>query len=313
MKMRIGPFIGTMGAADTLQGQVQQVADAESAGFDSFWTPQISGVDALTMLALSAQNTQTIEVGTAVVPTYPRHPTALAQHALTTQAATGGRLLLGIGLSHRPVVEGRWGMSFRSPARHMEEYLTVLQSLMETGSVDFRGEHFAVTYDIQRMADSPPTVCIAALGTRMLHLAGSRAGGTITWMVGPRTLDSHIVPKITAAADEAGRPSPRVCVGLPVCVSDDRQAAFEAASGYFHGYGNLPSYRSMLDIEGVESPAEIAIIGNETEVESQLRTLSESRRDRLSGVRVSGGRRPIRVDREDLRSPEEPRGEGVTL
>ena len=274
--MRIGPFIGTMGAAGTLQGQVQQVVDAESDGFDSFWTPQISGVDALTMLALSGERTSTIEVGTAVVPTYPRHPTALAQQALTTQAATGGRLLLGIGLSHKPTVEGRWGMSFQSPAQHMEEYLTVLQSLMDTGNVDFRGEHFAVTYDIQRMADSPPTVCIAALGPRMLRLAGSRAGGTITWMVGPRTLDSHIVPRISAAADEAGQPSPRVCVGLPVCVSDDRQAAFKAAAGYYHGYGNLPSYRRMLDIEGVESPAEVAIVGNEAEVESQLRALSDA-------------------------------------
>ena len=274
--MRIGPFIGTMGAAGTLQGQVQQVTDAESAGFDSFWTPQISGVDALTMLALSGESTSTIEVGTAVVPTYPRHPTALAQQALTTQAATGGRLLLGIGLSHKPMVEGRWGMSFRSPAQHMKEYLTILQSLMDTGSVDFRGEHFTVSGDIQRMTDSPPTVCIAALGPRMLHLAGSRAGGTITWMVGPRTLDSHIVPRLTAAADEAGRPSPRVCVGLPMCVSDDRQAAFEAASGYYRGYGNLPSYRRMLDIEGVENPAEVAIIGNEAEVESQLRDLSSA-------------------------------------
>jgi 5,10-methylenetetrahydromethanopterin reductase len=274
--MRIGPFIGTMGAADTLQGQVQQVADAESDGFDSFWTAQVFGVDALTMLALSGEKTRTIEVGTAVVPTYPRHPTALAQQALTTQAAMGGRLLLGIGLSHKPIVEGRWGMSFRSPARHMEEYLTILQSLMDTGSVDFRGDHFTVSGDINRLTDSPPTVCIAALGRRMLHLAGSRAGGTITWMVGPRTLDSHIVPRITAAADEAGRPPPRVCVGLPVCVSDDRHAAFEAASDYFHGYGNLPSYRRMLDIEGVESPAEVAIIGNEAEVESQLRDLSSA-------------------------------------
>ena len=167
-------------------------------------------------------------------------------------------------------------MSFRSPAQHMKEYLTILQSLMDTGSVDFRGEHFTVSGDIQRMTDSPPTVCIAALGPRMLRLAGSRAGGTITWMVGPRTLDSHIVPRLTAAADEAGRSSPRVCVGLPMCVSDDRQAAFEAASGYYRGYGNLPSYRRMLDIEGVESPAEVAIIGNEAEVESQLRTLSET-------------------------------------
>jgi F420-dependent oxidoreductase-like protein len=274
--MRIGLFIGTMGAADTLQGQVQQSAEAEADGFDSFWTAQVAGIDALTLLALSGGATETIEMGTAVVPTYPRHPMALAQQALTTQAAAGGRLLLGIGLSHRPVVEDRWGMSFHAPAQHMDEYLTVLQSLMSTGSVDFHGEHFSVSGEIARMTDTPPSVCVAALAPRMLRMAGSRADGTITWMVGPRTLDTHIVPRITSAAESAGRPAPRVCVGLPICVTDDKQAGFEAASGHFGRYGGLPSYRRMLDIEGVESPAEVAIIGDEAEVEAKLKALSSA-------------------------------------
>ena len=274
--MRIGNFIGTMGAADTVQGQAQQAVEAEADGFDSLWTAQVAGVDALTMLALAGDRTSGIELGTAVVPTYPRHPMALAQQALTTQAASGGRLLLGIGLSHRPNVEGRWGLSFHAPAQHMYEYLTILNSLMRTGSVDFQGLHYNVTGEIQRMTDTPPTVCIAALAPRMLRIAGERASGTITWMVGPRTLEEHIVPRITSAAEDAGRPAPRVCVGLPVCVTDDRQAGFEAASGFFGRYGSLPSYRRMLDIEGVESPAEVAIIGNEAEVEAQLRALSDA-------------------------------------
>lgn len=272
--MRIGNFIGTMGAADTVQGQAQQAAEAEDDGFDSLWTAQVAGVDALTMLALAGDRTSSIELGTAVVPTYPRHPTALAQQALTTQAVSGGRLLLGIGLSHKPNVEGRWGLSFHAPAQHMDEYLTILNSLMHTGSVDFQGSHFSVSGEIQRMTDTPPTVCVAALAPRMLRIAGERSSGTITWMVGPRTLDEHIVPRITSAAEGAGRPAPRVCVGLPVCVTDDTQAGFEAASGFFGRYGNLPSYRRMLDIEGVESPAEVAIIGNEAEVEAQLRALA---------------------------------------
>ena len=274
--MRIGLFIGTMGAADTLDGQVQQSAEAEADGFEGFWAAQVAGVDALTLLALSGGATRTIELGTAVVPTYPRHPMALAQQALTAQAATGGRLLLGIGLSHRPVVEDRWGMSFRAPAGHMDEYLTILQSLMSSGSVDFRGEHFNVSGEIARLTDSPPSVCVAALAPRMLRMAGSRADGTITWMVGPRTLDTHIVPRITAAAESAGRGAPRVCVGLPICVTDDRQDGFEAASSYFHRYGNLPSYRRMLDVEGVESPAEVAVVGNESEVETQLRAIADA-------------------------------------
>ena len=274
--MRIGNFIGTMGAAQTVQGQAQQAVEAEADGFDSLWTAQVAGIDALTMLALAGDRTQSIELGTAVVPTYPRHPMALAQQALTTQAASGGRLLLGIGLSHKPNVEGRWGLSFHAPARHMEEYLTILNSLMHTGSVDFQGQHFNVSGEIQRMTDTPPTVCVAALAPRMLRIAGERASGTITWMVGPKTLEEHIVPRITSAAQDAGRPAPRVCVGLPVCVTDDRPAGFEAASGFFGRYGNLPSYRRMLDIEGVESPAEVAIIGNEAEVEAQIRTLSDA-------------------------------------
>ena len=120
------------------------------------------------------------------------------------------------------------------------------------------------------------TVCIAALAPRMLRIAGEMAQGTITWMVGPTTLDTHIVPRITRAAESGGREAPRVCVGLPICVTDDRSAAFERAGEFFQNYGNLPSYRRMLDIEGVESPAEIAIIGNESEVEAQLRALSDA-------------------------------------
>ena len=209
--MRIGNFIGTMGAASTLAGQVAQSAEAEADGFESFWTAQVAGVDALTLLALCGGGTNSIELGTAVVPIYPRHPMALAQQALTTQAASGGRLLLGIGLSHRPVVEGRWGMDFRAPARYMDEYLTVLQSLLTSGEVDFQGERFSVSGEIARMTDTPPTVCIAALAPRMLRIAGSRADGTITWMVGPRTLDTHITPSITAAAEGARTPgAPRV-------------------------------------------------------------------------------------------------------
>lgn len=274
--MRIGNFIGTMGAASTLAGQVAQSAEAEADGFESFWTAQVAGVDALTLLALCGGGTNSIELGTAVVPIYPRHPMALAQQALTTQAASGGRLLLGIGLSHRPVVEGRWGMDFRAPAQYMDEYLTVLQSLLTSGEVDFQGERFSVSGEIARMTDTPPTVCIAALAPRMLRIAGSRADGTITWMVGPRTLETHIAPSITAAADAAGRAAPRVCVGLPVCVTDDTQAGIEAAADNFGRYRDLPSYRRMLDMEGVESAAEVAIIGDEAEVEARLRGLASA-------------------------------------
>ena len=178
--MRIGIFFGTMGSASTLDGLIQQIVDVEDDGFDSFWTAQVSGTDALTVLALGGQRTSRIEMGTAVVPTFPRHPTVMAQQALTTQAATNGRLLLGIGLSHQPVVENRWGLKFETPAQHMEEYMTVLRSLVDTGKVDHDGSVFSVHSEVQRVSTDPMTVCIAALAPRMLRIAGELAQGTIT-------------------------------------------------------------------------------------------------------------------------------------
>ncbi len=274
--MRIGLFIGSLGAADSLEGQIQQVVDAERDGFDSLWSAQILGVDALTLFALSGPRTSRIEMGTGVVPTYPRHPMALAQQALTTNAATDGRLALGVGVSHRPVVEQRFRMPFEPPALHMEEYLAILRRLVHEGEVDFQGQLFGANAEIHVPDARPFPILIAALGPRMLRVAGALSEGTVTWMVGPRTLRDHIVPRINASAESAGRPRPRACVALPVAVADDASAARRTAAQLFQRYGSLPSYRRMLDKEGVDGPADVAVVGNEEEVEEQLRVLAEA-------------------------------------
>ncbi len=274
--MKIGIFIGSMGAATGLMGQVQQAVDAENDGFDSFWSAQVAGVDALTLFALAGQRTERIRMGTAVVPTFQRHPVMLAQQALTANAATGGRIDLGIGLSHRPTVEDRWGLPFERPARHMSEYLSVLRSLVEGGSAHFEGEIFRVNADIDVPSAEPFPILVAALAPRMLRIAGEQADGTVTWMVGPSTLRTHVVPRITAAAADAGRPAPRVCVGLPIAVTDDPVGARLRAAEHFGRYGLLPSYRRMLDIEGVESPADISVVGSEDEVTEQLAVVAEA-------------------------------------
>ena len=274
--MRIGIFVGSLGAAGDLEGQVDQIVDAEDDGFDSFWSAQVAGVDALTLFALAGQETDRIEMGTAVVPTFPRHPLALAQQSLTVQAATDGRLTLGIGLSHRPAVEGRLGMAFDRPALHMREYLSVLRPLVHEGSVEFSGEIFNVNGSIQMPGATPFPIMIAALAPMMLRIAGELSEGTITWMVGRKTLAGHIVPRITSAAESAGRPAPRVCVGAPIAVTDDTAAARAHATELFQRYDQLPSYRRMLDIEGVQAPADVAIVGDEAEVEAQLRALADA-------------------------------------
>ncbi len=263
--MRIGIFGG-----DAANGPIERLLDdarnAGDAGFATYWLPQIFGVDALTALAVIGREVPRVELGTAVVPTYPRHPVMLAQQALTTQAISGGRLALGIGLSHQIVIEGIYGHSFHKPVRHMREYLAILVPLVQTGAVSFSGETLTGHAGVDIKGASPFPVLLAALGSKMLELAGKVADGTITWMTGPATLESHVIPTMNTAAAAAGRPTPRTCVGLPVCVTDDTDAARERAAKTFEIYGTLPSYRAMLDREGAEGPADVAVVGDEAVV-----------------------------------------------
>jgi F420-dependent oxidoreductase-like protein len=260
-----------------IDGVVAQVASLAEQGVDTAWCLQIFGYDALTLLAVVGREVPDIELGTAVVPTYPRHPIMLATQALTTQAATGGRLVLGIGLSHQIVIEGMFGFSYDRPARHMRDYLSVLMPLLHGEACAYKGETLSATTmaPLDVKADPPP-VLVAALGPTMLKLAGQLADGTVTWMTGPATIASHIVPSITKAAEDAGRPAPRVAVGLPVAITTDVERAREAADRTFAIYGQLPSYRAMLDREGAAGPAEVAIVGDEDSVANQIGAIGEA-------------------------------------
>ncbi|MFC4009495.1 TIGR03564 family F420-dependent LLM class oxidoreductase [Nonomuraea purpurea] len=272
--MRYGYFLAERNVPDPIGDLRDQIGEAAAMGFSSAWLSNIFGLDALTALAAAGAQGPAIELGTAVVPTYPRHPAVLAQQAMTANAALGGRLALGIGLSHKVVIEDVFGYSFERPGRHMKEYLDIL---IPAG----RGEH--VTYDGETLkahlklttpgAGFP--VLVAALGPRMLKLAGTVADGTVLWMTGPKTVAEHIAPTINAAAAEAARRPPRIVCALPIAVTDDREAAVRRADEIFEVYGQLPSYRAMLDREGAATPGEAAIIGDE---ETVLATLAELER-----------------------------------
>ena len=267
--MRIGIFGGEAGQGaggiDELTKVVGEVADQ---GFASYWLPQIFGIDALTAFAVVGHEVPSIELGTSVIPTYPRHPMMLASQALTVQSAIGGRLSLGIGLSHQFVIEQMWGYSFDKPVRHMREYLTILRGLLDERAVQFKGESLSASAGLTIPLDVPaPHVLVAALGTQMLRLTGRMADGTITWMTGPATLAEHTVPTLKSATAEAGRPDAfRVVAGFPVCVTDDADNARERAANVFAIYGQLPSYRAMLDREGLDGPADLALVGDEKTV-----------------------------------------------
>lgn len=273
--MRIGIFGGGVAATGTLDDHLDAAAVAQEQGFASFWLPQIFGYDALTVLALVGRQVPGIELGTAVVPTYPRHPAMLAAQATTTNEAADGRLLLGIGLSHQMVIELMYGMSFARPVRHMREYLDILLPLVHDGAVDSEGEVLTGRVGLTMAARRPFPVLLAALGPKMLELAGGRADGTVTWMTGPDTLASHIVPSITAAAEAAGRTTaPRVVGALPVLVTDDPERGRRIAAKAFAVYDTLPSYKAMLDREGAGGPADVAVVGDEEAVGAQLDALA---------------------------------------
>lgn len=253
---------------------VERAAAAEAAGFSSAWLTQVGSGDALTVLAMAGSVTDEIELGTGVVPTYPRHPAMLAEQALTVQNATGNRLALGIGLSHKFVIENSLGLDYSKPVAHTRDYLTVLNGLLEDGSVDHRGGEYRVRARVKVAGAEKPTVLFAALGPAMLRLCGQLSDGTITWMGGLDYLREAAVPTMSAAAQSAGRPAPRFVAMAPVLVASDMDAGREAVDAAFGHYGQAPSYRATLDRGGASGPADVAVIGGADAIEAGLRAFA---------------------------------------
>lgn len=273
--MRIGIMSGAGGPGDTIDALVARGREVERRGFATLWMANIFSLDAILTLAIVGRETKRIELGTAVVPSYPRHPMAMAQEALTANQAAGGRLALGIGLSHRIVIEDMFGLSYDKPARHMREYLQVLQPLLRGEQVKFSGEVYRVAGGLG-VAAPPPALLVAAMGDAMLKLSGELADGTVLWMTGAKTVRSHVAPKITAAARAAGRKAPRIAAGIPIALTNDPAGARQWAATNLVVYGQLPSYRAMLDREGLAGPADLALVGDEKALDAGLAQLRDA-------------------------------------
>ncbi|MGH1492296.1 MAG: TIGR03564 family F420-dependent LLM class oxidoreductase [Acidimicrobiales bacterium] len=275
--MRIGLNATALVAKGSVEAFVEHARTAAADGFDSYWVAEhpTGGLDALTVLTVVGQTVDSMELGTAVIPTYPRHPMVLAGQAVTAQSAMRGSLTLGVGLSHQPMM-AELGMQDDKPIRHLRDYLSILVPLIEEGTVDYQGESLSCRAKIFRPAERPPQILVAALGPQALRVAGARTSGTSLAWVGPKTIRDHIVPTIAAAAADAGRHKPRVLATLPICVTDDPAGIRSRITAGAGMYAKLPSYQAMFEREGVTEPGELGLAGSEAEVEDMLANLAEA-------------------------------------
>lgn len=260
--------------AERLAGLLADGQSAEDAGFASFWIPQVPGyLDAMTAIALLGQVTDRIEIGSAVVPLQTRHPVAMAQQALTTQVACDGRFALGMGPSHKWIIDGQLGLSYERPAHLVRNYLQVLNAaFMGPGSVDIDNDTFHVHSPMDVAEPMPMPVLLAALGPVMLQIAGEQTNGTILWMADERAIHEHIAPRITRAATDAGRPAPRIVAGVPVAVCsngdvDDARAYAGEVLGHAHF---SPNYERLLEHGDATDVGDTMAAGDEQTVLRRL-------------------------------------------
>lgn len=251
------------GTAIASVAEAREIASwAAATGFDGLWISQAKAVDPVVALAACAAEVAPLsEVGTSVVPLYGRHPLGVAQMVRTAQSALGGRLTLGVGPSHAVPVNESLGLGWDRPLGYTREFLDGMMPLLAGETANAEGEQLTTRAELTIEAPDTP-VLIAALGPRMLRLAGERAAGTTLGQCGPKTIASYIKPTIDEAAASAGRNAPRIMALVRICVTDDREAAFAQAQDVAAWYASLPSYAAVLDREGLSEPAELHLIGS---------------------------------------------------
>jgi len=255
-------------------------AAAEQAGFTSLWVPQIpDDFDALTAVTLMGQVTERVEIGTAVLPIQSRHPIAMAQQALSTQAVCKGRLALGLGPSHHWIVEDMLGLSYERPAHQVRTYLEVLATAFAgPGPVDVENDSYRVHNPLDITDITPTPILLAALAPLMLRMAGELAAGTILWLADERAIGDHVAPSIAKAAADAGRPAPRIVAGVPValCRDDEVAGARERANVLLGHAEYSPNYQRLLEHGDATDVGDILAAGSEQAVRKRLEAFRDA-------------------------------------
>ena len=287
------------GAVNLVDDVIGQARRAHELGVTKVWLAQQLNYDATSLAALVGAAVPGLGVGTSVVPINPRHPLIVAQLAQTAQAATHGNFSLGLGLGARVIERAAFGGDWPHVITRLREHLTILRSVIDTGSVDFHGSEISASpsWPVQVAGGTPVPIYVAAMGPKALRVTGELADGTIPYLAGPRTIGEFIVPTINKAADEAGRPVPRVITAVPVLLSADVERARAAAAEQLSFYAAIPSYRNVIAREGVDSIAELAAVGPEESVARQLTSYLDAGATELT---LSPLERTDSADREAL-------------
>jgi F420-dependent oxidoreductase-like protein len=235
--------------------------------------------DLLTMVALVASHSTSIELGTNVVPLQAQHPIALARQALSVHAVSNGRLALGVGPSHHWVVRDMLGLPYDKPAAYTRDYLQVLNAaLAGPGPVDVENDTFTVHNPTVLGAMTPMPVLVAALGPVMLRLAGEHADGTTLWMADEKAIGEHIAPKINKAAAEAGKPAPRIVAGIPVtvCAKSEIEKAKERANRVQAEAETSPNYQKLLDRGDARNIGDLCAAGDEESILKRFKAFADA-------------------------------------
>jgi len=249
------PTVGVSIQAFDAPSFVMQIKQAEAAAIPVAWTTigGAGGADPLTAAAAALTATETIEVGTAIIPTWPRHPTVIAQQALALEQLAPGRLHLGIGPSHEPAMAPNFGVDWSAPLTNLREYLQVIRTLLTEGSVDFEGQH--VTAKAQLRPPSHLSLMASALRPRSFEACGELADGAISWMCPKPYLIDEALPAIARGAEKADRDAPPLVAHVPILVTEDPEGVRKLVSqvGF---YAQVPFYRAMFEAAGYPDAAD---------------------------------------------------------
>ncbi|MFD3530714.1 TIGR03564 family F420-dependent LLM class oxidoreductase [Streptomyces sp. NPDC058664] len=278
--MTIGVTLSTTSRQLPIDATVRLAKEARAAGLTSGWFGQSFAYDSPLLAAIVGREVPGLQVGTSAIPVFGRHPLLVSSQAQTAQAATGGRYHLGIALGTRHLTEGGFGIPYERPVALLREFLTALRPLLETGRADFRGELLTARTPLPAAvpggAEPPVPLLVAAMGPQTLRVAGELADGVLPFLAGPRALAEHIVPAVTAAAEAAGRPSPRIVALVPGVVTADAGKVREAAASALALYDDIPSYRRAIGLSGGARAVDLAVIGDEEHVAAEVRRYREA-------------------------------------